>query len=79
MAEGNSFSSFPRLSLIQGYQVQFITLLKTVMPHSIASLSLPVLDSLTGFDHTRKVYYSSNSEEMLEVNGHPSKERLGNT
>ena len=25
---------FLRLRLIQGYQVQFITLLKTVMPHS---------------------------------------------
>ena len=50
------------------------------MPHSIASLSLPVPDSDgRGFDHTRKVDYSSDSEEILQVNGHSSEERLGNT
>ena len=62
---------FPRLRLIQGYQVRFITLLKTVTPHS----SLLVAAS-AGFDHSRKVDSTPGRlyEEILEVDGHPSKE-----
>ena len=58
---------FPKLRLIQGYQVRFIALLEIATPHSKLLASLLVAASQTGFDHTTKIDYSSDSEEMLEV------------